>query len=78
VVDTLRLIIFYHGGGFFFGSSRTHRVIGFQLGARIGKRRTGARLPFWLRKIRAPAAHDDAFAVYQWALKQGYASGKVA
>jgi acetyl esterase/lipase len=26
----------------------------------------------------APAADDDAFAVYQWALKQGYASGKVA
>jgi hypothetical protein len=26
----------------------------------------------------APAAHDDAFAVYQWALKQRYASGKVA
>src|SRR6202035_4025405 len=32
----------------------------------------------WLRKIPAPAAHDDAFAVYQWALKQGYASCKVA
>ena len=25
--DASRLIIFCHGGGFFFGSSRTHRVI---------------------------------------------------
>jgi epsilon-lactone hydrolase len=26
----------------------------------------------------APAAHDDAFGVYQWALKQGYAAHKIA
>src|SRR5260370_42614611 len=31
-----RLVIFYHGGGFFFGSSRTHRVIASNLARTAG------------------------------------------
>ena len=75
--DTSRLIILYHGGGFFFGSSRTHRVIASNLARAAG---SAVLVPDYrlAPENPAPAAHDDAFAVYQWALKQGYASGKVA
>jgi monoterpene epsilon-lactone hydrolase len=75
--DASRLIIFYHGGGYFFGSSRTHRVIASNLARAAG---STVLVPDYrlAPENPAPAAHDDAFAVYQWALKQGYASGKVA
>jgi epsilon-lactone hydrolase len=75
--DASRLIIFYHGGGFFIGSSRTHRSIASNLARATGN---AVLVPDYrlAPENPAPAAHDDAFAVYQWALKQGYASGKVA
>jgi len=75
--DASRLIIFYHGGGYFFGSSRTHRVIASNLARAAG---SAVLVPDYrlAPENPAPAAHDDAFAVYRWALKQGYASGKVA
>jgi acetyl esterase/lipase len=75
--DASRLIILYHGGGFFFGSSRTHRVIASNLARAAG---CAVLTPDYrlAPESPAPAAHDDAFAVYQWALKQGYAPGKVA
>ena len=75
--DASRLIILYHGGGFFFGSSRTHRVIASNLARAAG---CSVLTPDYrlAPESPAPAAHDDAFAVYQWALKQGYAPSKVA
>ena len=76
--DARRLIIFYHGGGYLFGSSRTHRVIASNLARAAG---SAALVPDYrlAPENPAPAAHDDAFAVYQWALKQGgYGSSKVA
>ena len=75
--DASRLIILYHGGGFFFGSSRTHRVIASNLARTAG---SAVLTPDYrlAPEHPAPAAHDDAFAVYQWALKQGYAPGKIA
>src|ERR1700692_3263096 len=71
------LLIFSHGGGFFFGSSRTHRVIASNLARAAG---STVLVPDYrlAPENPAPAAHDDAFAVYQGSLKQGYASGKVA
>ncbi len=75
--DPSRLIILYHGGGFFFGSSRTHRVIASNLARAAG---CSVLTPDYrlAPENPAPAAHDDAFGVYQWALKQAYAPGKVA
>src|SRR5580704_4630903 len=75
--DTSRLIILYHGGGFFFGSSRTHRVIASNLARAAG---SAVLTPDYrlAPENPAPAAHDDAFAVYEWALQHGYAPGKVA
>jgi acetyl esterase/lipase len=75
--DPSRLIIFYHGGGFFFCSSRTHRVTASNLARAAG---CAVLAPDYrlAPEHPAPAAHDDAFGIYQWALSQGYAPGKVA
>src|SRR5260370_32039332 len=74
--DASRLIVLYHGGGFFFGSSRTHRVIASNLARAAGS--TVLVPDYRLAPGNpAPAAHDDAFAVYQWALQHGSAAGKV-
>ncbi len=69
--DGKDLIIFYHGGGFIFGSSRSHRVIATHLSRVSG----GPVLAADYRlapEHPAPAAHDDAFATYEWALANGY------
>ncbi len=73
--DPTRLIIFYHGGGFVFCSSRTHRVIGAYLAHRAG---CAVLLPDYrlAPEHPAPAAHDDAFGVYRWALTR-YAPGSL-
>ncbi len=72
-----RLVIYYHGGGFFFGSPRSHRVIASNL-ARV----SGAAVLSVDYRLApehpAPAAHDDAFAAYKWALDKGYAASSVA
>ncbi len=75
--DDSRLIIFYHGGGFFFCSSRTHRVIASNLARAAG---CAVLVPDYrlAPENPAPAAHDDSFGVYQWALSQGYTPGSVA
>lgn len=65
------LVIYFHGGGFMFGSPRSHRVIASNLARASGmtvlsaQYRMAPEHPF-------PAAHDDAFAVWQWALAQGH------
>ena len=75
--DTSRLVIYFHGGGFFFGSSRSHRVIASNLARTSGCAVLSADYRL-APEHAAPTAHDDAFAVYQWALDQGYAPGAIA
>ncbi len=60
--DATSLIIFYHGGCFFFGSTRTHRVVTTNL-ARVAN--CAVLVPNYrlAPEHAAPAAHDDAFAV---------------
>jgi monoterpene epsilon-lactone hydrolase len=74
--DPSRLIIYYHGGGFFLFSSRTYRVTTTNLARAAG---CAVLVPDYrlAPEHPAPAAHDDAFAVYQWAL-DGYAPAKIA
>jgi acetyl esterase/lipase len=75
--DDSRLVIYFHGGGFLFGSSRSHRVVASNLARASG-------CPVLAADYRlapehpAPTAHDDAFAVYRWALDKGYPSSRVA
>lgn len=75
--DDSRLVIHYHGGGFFFCSSRTHRGIASNLARAAG---CSVLVPDYrlAPENPAPAAHDDSFGVYQWALGQGYTPGSVA
>lgn len=75
--DDKRLIIYFHGGGFFFGSSRSHRVVAANL-ARLSGACVLAADYRLAPEHPAPAAHDDAFAVYQWALAQAYGPSAIA
>lgn len=75
--DDSKVIIYYHGGGFVFGSSRSHRVIAANL-AKLTK------IPVLVPDYRmapdypAPICHTDALAVYQWALDAGYEASSIA
>jgi monoterpene epsilon-lactone hydrolase len=75
--DASRLIIYYHGGGFFLFSPRTYRVTTTNLARASG---VAVFAPDYrlAPENPAPAAHDDAFGVYQSALKQGYAADRIA
>ena len=75
--DETKLIIYYHGGGFVFGSSRSHRVIATNL-ARVAGCPVLAADYRLAPEYPAPVAHDDAFAVYQWALNKAAAPVKIA
>lgn len=72
-----RLIIYYHAGGFVFGSLDSHRVVCMHLAQFSGAHvlNVAYRLA---PEHPAPAAHDDAWAAWQWALAQGYDPQAVA
>jgi len=74
--DASRLIIYYHGGGFFLFSSQTYRVTTSNLARAAG---CAVFAPDYrlAPENPAPAAHDDAFAAYRRILRQGYAADKV-
>lgn len=75
--DDKRLIIYFHGGGFFFGSSLSHRVIAANLARASGIAVLAADYRL-APEDPAPSAHDDAFSVYKWALERGYAASAIA
>lgn len=70
-------VLYVHGGGFVFGSLRTHRHLAAAISAATG-------LPVLLLDYRLapehpfPAAADDALAGYHWLLDQGYPADRVA
>lgn len=63
-------LLYFHGGGYFFCSPRTHRPLTMAL-ARM------SRLPVFAARYRLapehpfPAALDDALAAYRWLLDRG-------
>jgi len=75
--DGRRLIIYYHGGGFLFGSPLSHRAVTSHLALFSG-------LPVLSVDYRlapenpAPAAHDDCYAAYLWVLEQGFEPSGIA
>ncbi len=72
-----KLILYIHGGGWLFGSPRSHRVIASNLARAAGV--TVLSVQYRMApEFPAPAGHDDAFAAYEWALAQGYGAENVA
>lgn len=69
-------LLYLHGGGFVFGSRRTHRHLVAALSAASGRPallldyRRAPEHPF-------PAAADDALAGYRWLMAQGYPPEKI-
>ena len=72
-----RLILYFHGGGFLFGSSQSHRTITSHLAVASGSEVLSVDYRL-APENPAPAAHDDCFAAYRWALEQGYQAGQIA
>lgn len=66
------VVLYLHGGGFVFGSQRTHKHLVAALSAATGR-------PAFLVDYRRapehpfPAAADDALAGYRWLLRNGHA-----
>jgi monoterpene epsilon-lactone hydrolase len=74
--DEGKLVIYYHGGGFLFGSPRSHRTIATHLAKASGA--TVLSVDYRLAPEHpAPTAHDDAYAAYLWALDHDYAPGSI-
>jgi epsilon-lactone hydrolase len=75
--DVSRLIIYYHGSGFFMFSAHTYRVTTTNLARAAG---VAVFAPDYRLAPEHPAqaAHDDAFGVYRAALAQGYAAHRIA
>lgn len=74
--DPRRLVIYYHAGGFVFGSLTSHRALCSYLAQFSGAQvlNVDYRLA---PEYPAPAAHDDALAAYEWALANGYAASAI-
>ncbi len=70
------LILYLHGGGYYFGSPKTYRALTFALAQECKADvfslhyRMAPKHPF-------PAAVDDAFAAYLWLLDQGHDAGRI-
>ena len=70
------VFVFFHGGGYYRSSAEASRRIGSNISASCGCRcltvdyRLAPENPF-------PAAVEDAYAAYQWTLKQGVPSHQI-
>jgi monoterpene epsilon-lactone hydrolase len=71
------VILYLHGGGFYSGSSDSHRV----LAATLAKDAQADVLLIDYRRMPEalyPAQIDDAVASYEWLLQQGYSAANIA
>jgi acetyl esterase/lipase len=75
-IDGDRLIIYYHGGGFLFGSPRSHRVVTSHL-AQLAETSVLSINYRLAPEHPAPAAHNDCFDAYRWALEQGFTASAI-
>lgn len=72
-----RAILYFHGGGYVMGSSRSHRAIvaKFVAGSGIGALVVDYRLA---PEHSFPAAIDDSLAAYTWLMSQGFSPSRIA
>ncbi|WP_066266747.1 alpha/beta hydrolase [Hydrogenophaga palleronii] len=76
-VDTARVLLYFHGGGFQVGSLVSHRELMACLSAAANCRVLGVDYRL-APEHRYPAALDDAAAAWQWLIDQGHASRHIA
>lgn len=74
--DAGRTVLFFHGGGYVFGSAKSHRGLTFKLAqeARANVLSVDYRLA---PEHPYPAAVEDAVAAYQWLLDGGADPSKI-
>jgi len=72
-----RVILYLHGGGYLFGSVRTHRVMLAHM-ARAAKARVLALDYRLAPEFPFPAPVEDSVSVYRWLLEQGISAEKMA
>jgi len=66
-----RALLYFHGGGFFFGSLQTHRHLVSRLAVAAGV--TAVSIDYRLAPEHPyPAALDDALSAFRWLLAQGF------
>ncbi|HLP50651.1 MAG TPA: alpha/beta hydrolase [Chitinophagales bacterium] len=71
--DKTKVLLYFHGGGYFTGSYNTHRALVSKLAQNAGisalniNYRLAPEHPY-------PAAIEDCASVYQWLLAQGFSS----
>jgi acetyl esterase/lipase len=70
------VLLYFHGGGFCFGSFRTHGVLAGALARAAGARTFAAEYRL-APEHTAPAAHEDALAAYRHLLAQGIAPQQI-
>jgi acetyl esterase/lipase len=71
-----RVILYLHGGGYLFGSARTHRVMLAHM-ARASKARVLALDYRLAPEIPFPAPVEDSVSAYRWLLGQGISAKKM-
>ena len=71
-----RVILYLHGGGYLFGSARTHRVMLAHM-ARAAKARVLALDYRLAPEIPFPAPVEDSVSAYRWLLAQGISAKKM-
>jgi acetyl esterase/lipase len=74
--DKTKVLLYFHGGGYFVGSYNTHRALVSKLAANAGisalsiNYRMAPEHPY-------PAAIEDCAKVYEWLLTKGFASSQI-
>ena len=71
-----QVILYLHGGGYLFGSARTHRVMLAHM-ARAAKARVLALDYRLAPEIPFPAPVEDSVSAYRWLLAEGISAKKV-
>lgn len=75
-IDPGRTILYFHGGGYFFGSTRLMRPISSRLA--MLARAPAFSLDYRLApENQCPAAIDDAIGAFDWLVGQGIAPGEI-
>lgn len=70
-VDDEKVILYLHGGGYFFGSPRTHRPLTWRLSAKTKMKVLSIDYRM-APEHELPAPMEDAISAYKWLLKEGY------